>query len=336
MLMQDVWNSDAFSVVEMTHALNQQPPVPGRIGQLKVFGPGRGITTATAVVEYQRNKLVLIDSKPRGTPAVQLETAPRKKVPILVPHFPKEATILADETTGVLAFGSTNQFVTVMDLVDQRLALLRAQFDATWEFLYARALHGIVIDPLGEVLLDCFQTFGFTEETVNFDLTNANSDVPGHCRAVKRLIEKNLQGDVSTGIRALCSPEWFDQFISHPKVVKAYETWVGLHPVRDDVRSGFTFQGITFEEYSAEVSNSKGVPQRYIDEETARFYPEGTRQTFDKVFAPAPWEGVTNTIGLPLYAALESLSDPKLGRRIDAQSNIIPMCLNPKVLVKGI
>lgn len=169
MLMQDVWNSDAFSVVEMTHALNQQPPVPGRIGQLNVFGSGawhhhsdgsRRVSAQQASADRQQAARYPGGSVGNGTP---------QKVPILVLHFPKEATILADGDR-VLAFGSTNQFVTVMDLVDQRLALLRAQFDATWEFLYARALHGIVIDPLGEILLDCFQTFGFTEETINFDL----------------------------------------------------------------------------------------------------------------------------------------------------------------------
>jgi hypothetical protein len=55
-----------------------------------------------------------------------------------------------------------------------------------------------------------------------------------------------------SAIPALVSPEFFDAMTSHAKVKEAYERWEDGAALRNDMRAGFTFAGITFEEYSGQ------------------------------------------------------------------------------------
>ena len=59
-----------------------------------------------------------------------------------------------------------------------------------------------------------------------------------------------------------------------------------------------------------------------------------TANTFRTYFAPADFNETANTLGLPLYAKQEPR---KFGRGTDlhTQSNPLPICLRPEVLVKG-
>jgi hypothetical protein len=50
-----------------------------------------------------------------------------------------------------------------------------------------------------------------------------------------------------TSIHALVSPEFFDALTGHAKVKEAYERWEDGAALRNDMRAGFTFAGITFE-----------------------------------------------------------------------------------------
>lgn len=332
----DVFGADAFSIVEMTRAIRRLPTQWGRIGQMGIFGPGRGITSKVALVEIENGKLVLIDSAERGGSGPLLADDRREMHAIPVPHFPKKANVYADEVSGVRAFGTGGVYETVQGVVAAKLQKLKRGHVQTREYLYARALHGVVIDPRGKVLFDSFARFGVPQTTVNFDLGNPDSPIGAHCRKVVRHISTNLNGDVMTGVHALCSPEWFEKFVSHPVVAAAYAHYLAPgNPLRDDVSRAFPFQGIVFEEYAAQSQASDGTLKRYIDAEKVRFFPVGTTDTFDQVFAPADWIETVNTVGLDFYAAVEPMADRKKGVTIDTQSNPLPMCLNPSVLVEG-
>jgi len=60
----------------------------------------------------------------------------------------------------------------------------------------------------------------------------------------------------------------------------------------------------------------------------------GTQDTFRSYFAPADWMETVNTVGLSKYAKV--LPD-RGGRWVEllSESNPLPLCLRPKVLVKG-
>ena len=148
-----------------------------------------------------------------------------------------------------------------------------------------------------------------------------------------RHIEDNLRGEFMTRVHALVAPEFFDALTSHAKVERAYERWMEGAALRDDLRAGFTFGGITFEEYRGQATDPDGVVRRFIAENEGHAFPLGTVETFASYFAPADFNETANTLGQQLYAKQEPRKFER-GTDLHTQSNPLPMCHRPGVLVK--
>lgn len=134
-------------------------------------------------------------------------------------------------------------------------------------------------------------------------------------------------------MHCLVSEEFFDALTSHDSVKAAYDRWQDGLALRSDLRSGFTFAGITFEEYSGEASDGEDNVHRFIAAGEGHAFPLGTVDTFATYFAPADFNETANTLGQPLYAKQEPRKFER-GTDIHTQSNPLPMCHRPAVLVK--
>ena len=99
------------------------------------------------------------------------------------------------------------------------------------------------------------------------------------------------------------------------------------------MRSGFTYGGITFEEYRGQASDANGTVRKFIAPGEAHAFPLGTVDTFATYFAPADFNETVNTLGLPLYAKQDARKFER-GTDLHTQSNPLPMCHRPRVLVK--
>lgn len=338
--MLDIFNSDAFSMVELTRSINVVPNRYGRLQELNVFPSSGGQTTTTVAIEINNDVLNLLPTARRGAPGTAGVQGKRKVQTFNIPHIPHDDVILPEAIQNVRAFGSENRMQAVMEVVNRKLMTMRAKHAITLEHMRAGALKGLVLDADGSTLLDLFTVFGVAEQVVDFDLDNAATDVGAKVTAVLRLIEDNLLGDTMTGVRALCSPEWFDAFTGHAKVQEAYKYYMSIQePLKKDVRRGFNFKGIDFEEYRGQATqlNADGTTtvRKFIPANTVRFYPEGTQETMATFFAPADFMETVNTPGQEVYVKQEPR---KFNRGIDlhSQSNPLPICMRPKVLVKGL
>jgi hypothetical protein len=328
MPMLDVFNGDAFSVVSLTDAIIKAPYKPGRIGALGLFGSS-GITTTTATVEMKDGRLSLIPVTPRGGPGSTIGAQKRTARAFAVPHLERDSTVLADEVQNVRAFGSENTTEAVQQLVNERLADLRAMHEVTLEHLRAGAIKGQVLDSDGStVILDLFTEFGVSQQSFDIDLGSSVFDVRSQCVAIQRLSEAVLGAEMVTGYRALCGDDFFDALISCDAVKETLK-YQESALLRADIRKGFEFGGITWENYRGRVGAVDFFP---TDE--AYVIPEGT-SIFKTYFAPADYEETVNTLGLPVYA--KQVPDPSglnKYRRINTQSN--PLCLNlrPDAVIK--
>jgi hypothetical protein len=328
----DIFANDAFSLRSLTAAILKAPYKPGRLGQLGVFSES-GISTTTAEVEEVDGQLALIQTSPRGGPAVTLGNNKRKMRAFSIPHLAKEATIYADQVQGVRAFGTENELQTVQAVVDQKLAVLRAEHEATLEHLRIGALKGLIKDADGTTTIyDLFTEFGVVQQTQDFGFSSGATDVRAVCIAVLRQIEDELGGSTYSGARALCSSGFFDALVGHDLVKESFKYQEG-QVLRTDLRRGFTFGGITFEEYRGSVG---GV--EFIDTDLAYCYPEGASTVkgalFQTWFAPADFEETVNTIGLPIYAKQARDTEFQRWVKLHAQSNPLPICLRPRAVVK--
>lgn len=331
----DIFSNSAFSLTSLTDAINKVPFVPGRLGQLGIFDES-GVSTTSVMIEEREGSLSLIETSPRGAPATQNLHNKRKARSLVVPHIALEDTVLADEVQNVRAFGTENALEGVQNVVNLRLAEMARKHDATLEHLRIGAIKGQVLDADGtSVLYDLFGEFGVTQHTeIDFDLdsaTPAKGAVRKKCHDVVRKVEDELGAAPYTYVHAFCSATFFDDLVSHPEVEESYRRYQESAFLRAGlVRKSFEYAGITFEEYRGKVGSVD-----FIADGKAHFFPVGVPGLFRQYNAPADFVETANTIGLPRYA--KQAVDQEFGRwvKLHTQSNPLPICTRPKVLIKA-
>lgn len=321
----DIFNDDAFSVTQLTKAINDTVHQPTRIGELGWFSE-EPINTTSVFIERRGTTLNLIPAAPRGAPGRPESNDKSKLIPFSTVHLPQRASVRADEVQGVRAFGSETEVETVQNLLNRKLAKMRRNIDVTIEYQRIGAIKGKVLDADGtSELLDLNAAFGLTPPAdYDMGLETATTKVKQKVVGVKRLIEDSLGGLTYRSLRVLCSGSFFDALVGHDAVVKAYEQWMDGQFSREDQRDngGFYFAGVYWEEYRGSVG---GIP--FIEEGTGYMVPEGVPDLFTTHFAPADYMETVNTMGLPYYAKQELMSFNK-GVEVEAQSN--PLCLNTR------
>jgi hypothetical protein len=331
--MLNPFSTDAFDMAALTAAINKIPNTYGRLEQLNLMTP-QGVRTRTIIVEEMSGVLNLLPTQPVGAPGTQGTTGKRKVRSFVIPHIPHDDAVLPEEVQGIRAFGSETETDALANLLALKLQNMRNKHAITLEYLRMGALKGVILDADGSTLYDLYAEFGITAKTVSFALGNAGTEVLLKVLEVKRYIEDNLKGEFMTGINCLCSAGFYDAFTTHAKVKEAFMYFQRNQQLGNDYRSGFTFGGITFEEYRGQATDAAGNVRKFIADDEAQFFPVGTANTFRTYFAPADFNETANTLGLPLYAKQEPR---KFGRGTDlhTQQNPLPICLRPEVLVKG-
>ncbi len=234
--MQNPFTNPAFSMTELTKAINILPINYGRTENLNLF-PSRSVRFRHITIEEQNGVLSLLPTQTPGAPATVGKRGKRKIRTFTIPHIPHDDVVLPEEVQGMRAFGSENELKALADVITDHLQLMRNKHAITLEHLRMGALKGIILDADGSELLNLYNEFEITPKVVNFALGTATTDVKRKCLEVLRHVEDNLSGEYMTGIHALVSPEFFDALTSHTKVKEAYERWQEGAALRNDMRS---------------------------------------------------------------------------------------------------
>ncbi|MGP1690864.1 MAG: major capsid protein [Giesbergeria sp.] len=330
--MNNPFSNPAFSMAALTAAINILPNRYGRLEALGTF-PAKPVRTRQIVVEERNGVLNLLPTMPAGAPGTVGVRGKRAVRSFVIPHIPHDDVVLPEEVQGIRAFGSETEMETIADVMVRHLESMRNKHAITLEHLRMGALKGVILDADGSVIYDLYDEFGISPTIVSFDLGNASSNVKKKCADVLRHLEDNLKGEFMTDIRVLCSPEFYDALTDHPKVKEAFAHWQQGAVQINDMRAGFTYGGLTFEEYRGQATDSEGITRRFIAAGEAHAFPLGTIDTFGTYFAPADFNETVNTIGQPLYAKQEPRKFDR-GTDLHTQSNPLPMCHRPGVLVK--
>ncbi|WP_288132129.1 major capsid protein [Accumulibacter sp.] len=330
--MNNPFDNPSFSMSALTAAINILPNNYGLMESMGLF-PAKPVRFRSVVVEEKNGILTLLPTMPVGSPGTVGKRGKRKLRSFAIPHIPHDDVVLPEEVQGIRAFGSETELSTVAAVMAEHLQTMRNKHAITLEHLRIGALKGIILDADGSEIYNLFDLFDITPKVVNFQLSNAATDVKKKCLDLKRYLEKNLKGERMNGVHCLVSEEFFDALTSHDNVKAAYDRWQDGLALRSDLRSGFTFAGITFEEYSGEASDGDDNVHRFIAAGEGHAFPLGTVDTFATYFAPADFNETANTLGQPLYAKQEPRKFER-GTDIHTQSNPLPMCHRPAVLVK--
>jgi hypothetical protein len=327
----DAFNTDVFSSRSLSQAMNELPYVPGRLGELGLFEE-RSLTTTTVMVENIKGRLGLIPSKPRGGGHDNFRQEDKRTArSFVIPHFPLDDKILAEDVQNVRAFGSETELETVASVVNDRLQSLGQHHEVMHEFMRVRCLDGEIIDgDATTTLVNIFTEFGVDRTDVGFNLDDADEDIRAKCMMVRDAILDNLGGLPHSRIRGICSAEFFRALIGHTDVRDQYLRFQDSLMNRSDVRASFPYGDIFFEQYRGGIGDTN-----FVSANECWFYPEGVPGLFLQHFAPADFMETVNTRGLRMYAK-QQLMDFERGVELHTQSNYLPLCTIPGVLVRGL
>jgi hypothetical protein len=285
-------------------------------------------------VEEQNGVLNLLPTLPVGSPGTQNKMGKRNVRSFAIPHIPVGDRISSSEYDGVRAFGSETQTETLATIMNKHLQTAKNKFAITLEHLRMGALKGIILDADGSVLYNLYTEFGIAAKTIDFELASDGTEVREKCFELLRHVEDNLKGEIMSEVRCLVSAGFFDALTHHSKVEDAFKySSAAVQAMGGDIRKGFKFGGVTFEEYRGTATDAAGNVRQFIEAGEGHAFPMGTSESFETVYAPADFLETVNTLGLPLYA---KQAPDKFNQSIDLliQSNPLPICYRPGVLVK--
>lgn len=328
----DVFNGDAFGVINMSGAIQRLPYTPSRIGQMNLFTE-TGITTTTTMVEYAAGRLVLYQTGERGGAAKNRVTSKDRKVrTFVVPHVKVQGEVLADSVQNIRAFGSETEMEAVASVVNDKLEQMRGGHEVTHEYHRAGALAGNILDADGAVIYNLFTEFGLTEDQYTLSLASNAGEQKVEVREIIRDIENELGAIPYKGIHALCDDEFFDNLLKCEGIRESYDRWQDGQFRRDQNGrddGGFTYLGVTWENYRGKVGSTTFLQGTNV----ARFFPTGVKDCFTTILAPADYMETVNTKGKLLYAKQERMPFDR-GVALESQSNALFMCNMPGVLKK--
>lgn len=324
---------NAFNLVSLSEALNILENNYGLIRQSGLF-VDKPVRTRQIMIERKGNTLNLLQTMPVGSPGQMNKMGTRDVRSFVIPHIPFDDVILPYEYDGLRAFGSESDFDTLASVMNDHLETMRAKHAITQEFQQMGALKGIVLDADGTTIYNYFTEFLYNQKSVDFLLGTSTTELLNKCTEVVRYMEENLHGETMAGVMCLTSSEFWDKLVVHSIAKTAYERWRDGAALREDLRTeGFRFGNIIFKEYVGKASTFGGVERRFIAANEAIAYPIGTQNVFKNFIAPADFLETVNTLGQPMYAKQEAR---KFNRGIDihTQSNQLPMCMRPDLVVK--
>ncbi len=338
MPMLDIFNSDAFSVVSLTDAINKLRFVPGYLGSTGLFTES-GVVTTSVAIEQKNNILSLVPPTPRGGPGITLDKGKRSMLSLNVPHFEINDAVMAEEVQNIRPFGQESGEDSVMRLVGERMQVDGQSHEATIEYSRIGAVKGLVTYADGSSL-NLFNTFGVAQAAeINFDLENANpagGALRTKCAGVTRAMAAALDGTPFTGLEALCGDNFFDSLIAHPEVRATYLNYQAAAELRQAYITGggltfgsFAFGGIQWTNYRGSVGSTA-----YIDADKCHIYPTGVPGLFRTYFAPADYIETVNTLGQARYVRQYVMPNNK-GVHLDVQTNNLNICTRPATLIPG-
>ncbi|MBB1498106.1 major capsid protein [Paracoccus sp. MC1862] len=331
MATMDIFEGDAFTIIELTRALDNIPFRPAILSGAGLFSP-RGVRSRTVVIESRDGTLSLIPFSERGSAYEQQMPERREMRAFVCRQFKKQDVLWASEIQGIRDFGSDSAAQQVQSEVARKLGHLRQDAEATFEYHLLNGIQGIVKDPKdGATVISYFTEFGITPAAeIDFDLDNAtpaSGALRKRCQALIEDIEASMGGLAAGAIqvRAECGSAFFADLVAHKEVRETYLNTAAAADLRGRVADEVSFGGITFRRYRGGAGF--GVPT-----DKAFFYPEGVEGLFEIYHAPADTFETVNTPGLPLYARTIPDRDRDEWVRLEIESNPLPICTRRQVL----
>ena len=334
MIIRDYGNG--FKVTDLTEELVSIPNEYGLINQLGIFDV-EPVSQHTVTFEASDRVIGLIGDKVRGERNNVSKDGTRVMRSYAIPHFPLDDYITPQDVQGQRAYGEEG-VERLASVQARKLTTIRKSHAATLETARAKMItSGDIYAPNGTVVGNVYTDFGVTRKQVAMDLTNAATDVLGKQREIVDHIQDNIMsGETPSEIIALCSPSYFDAYISQAGVKEAYKFYTSTQePLRNGNWSQFRHGDITLIRYNGKFKDTSGVSQALIPDGDAYYLPLDTSDTFKTYFSPANKFDLTNTLGESGYIFIyEDGKGSKI--EIESEMNTLSLMRRPATVVRAV
>lgn len=342
MATMDIFNNDAFSLINMTQAIQKMPSVPSFLDRLGIFGQGEGVDTNIVSIEQKGMTLSLIPTSARGSAPPMGSNDRRTMRNFNIPRVAKGDQIFAAEIQGIRAFGTESELETVAQKVAQKQQKLLTEVALTLEYHRLGAIQGKLLDTDGTTTIyNYFTEFGISEPTeIDFDL-DAASPAEGvlldKCKAAKRAAIRALGASYVPGVTRfmwLCGDTFYDQFTKHNDVRVTYKNWEAAAALRGSVGSAFgefTFGEMDWVNYQGTDDNTTVA----IGSTKARLVVLGVPGLYRRYNGPGETFDTVGTIGRPLYSMLIRDEQRNMWVQPEVYAYPLHICTRPEVLLSG-
>ena len=335
----DIFNQNAFGLIEMTNAIRDIKTVPGFLSSLGIFTPNPISTEQFEIEQIGDGTLSLIPTTQRGSPRTSIGRDRRTMRNFSTVRLREYDTLRASEILGVRAFGSQTEMESMQAVVAQRQMKLKRKLDLTHEYHRLNAISGIVYDADGSTVIRNFYTeFGITPPTeIGFNWAT-RTDVTGFIKQqVIRPMRRALGGRWGPGARvmALCDDTFYDAFLANSEVRSSYLNWQASEQLRGGLGKAFesfVFGNVEWVNYRGTDDNSTVA----LASGKCKFIPLGIPDVFQSVFSPGESIEVVGTMGQEFYSKI--VPDPSGYNEfveIDLASYVLHMCIAPQALLQG-
>jgi hypothetical protein len=330
--------TNAFSVIDYTQELALVPTKWSLLNDIGLFS-NESLTTNTVTFEEQNQTLALVTDQYRGAKPRANSDDVRKLHAYPIAHYPVVDALKPEDLQGVRAYGSQDVAETKAAAIARKVAKISRAFDDALELARFRTLSTLqVYAPNGTISGNFATDFGITQKSVNFVLGTAGTDVVAKVEEVIAHMQDNAQGTTVAGVVGYCSPAFFAAFISHPKIVAAYQYYASSdaqNVLRNRAGNSmsmfrqFVYAGVTLIEVRGAIG---GV--NLVNAGEAIFVPTGTEDVFVTYYGPANKMDLVNTVAEQRY--LWTFDSPKgESTEIEAEANWINVIRQPALIVKA-
>lgn len=332
----DIFNDNAFGLVELTAALTDLEYQPNWLGSLNIFTE-QPIRTTIAAIEKRDNALHLVPVTQRGAPLPQLTKGGRNLRNFNTVRVAKGDRLNASEIANIRAFGSETEFEAVQTEVADRMQRIRNDVDLTHEHMRLGAIQGKLLDADGSVIYDWFAEWGIAqpaEMVFNF-ATLIDGKLRQKCVQIKREMRKASKGAWGPAVQvyALCGDEFWDALIAAPEVRATYLGWSAAADLRNEYMDYevFPFGGINWVNYAGTDDGSTVA----IEPTKVKFFPANAPGAFMRINSPGESFDVVNTPGQPFYA--QTIPDRDRDSFVDIEVYSYPLyaATRPAMLLRG-
>ncbi|WP_427145190.1 major capsid protein [Rhizobium pisi] len=327
-VLADVYNTDTFNQRVMMDYITTKPYNPQMFSKWLPWN-SQGELSHLAMIEFREGSLSLIPEAERGAPGYRPDDYVRSEIPVKIPHFPMQKTLLAESVRGTRAFGS--ELMEVFE--DERNTILQSftdYFSVNWENSRAGAITGKLYKANGvDISKNWFDIFDVQQTTHEIDFDDANADMIEEITDAKEKAEDELGDLVADGFLLVAGRNFQKKFKGHVSFKKAFDRFDFGSVFRQDGRAGVV---ITNDVNMVTYTRGKVNGFYFIDPNEAYLCPlaDGMYQTR---FAPGLGMSTLGAKGLPENIATKLL-DFDEGIEFKGDTNVISYVQRPKAIVK--